>query len=101
MPAEERSGASARDSCEGVRQVLDQIVGVFEADVQAHQIVGGRFRDSADRMDRQSESFIAAPAEADPEQIETLDKGRGVAVELEREQPRRAFEVALPEIVTR
>ena len=57
------------------------------------------------RVDRQRQAFVAAPAVADAEQLEAVDEGgaRRVvgALELEREQARRALEVALPRFVAR
>src|SRR5256885_4136933 len=73
---------------EGVRQILHQVGGILETDVQAHQIVRGRLRYGSRRMHGHGQALVAAPAEANPKQLETIDECIRIAVELERKQSR-------------
>src|SRR5947209_20012004 len=84
------------------RKVLDEVVRGLEADVEPHQVSCRRRADSADRIDRQREALVAAPAIADAEQLQAVDELRAVArLQLEREQARGALEVAQPIFVPR
>src|SRR3546814_3184219 len=72
--------------------------GVLEPDLEAHEgAVMIRRAERAMRVGGGRQAFEAAPAIADPEQIERVDKGGAARfvgmVEDEGEQPRRSLEI--------
>jgi len=90
----------ASDLFQGGGEVRDEIVGIFQTDVKPDKVRRRRLGYGASRIDGKSETFVAAPAEADPEQVQPFDERGAIcgvrSLELEREEPRRALEVALP-----
>src|SRR5437588_3337506 len=91
---------------EALRQIGDQILRVFQADMDAHQrplgLPAGRGA-AAFREGRLDQALVAAPAGADAEQVERVDEGVDRffrdRFQYEAEQPAGAEEIALPELV--
>src|SRR5580704_19530416 len=91
---------------EAAFQVLDQVLRVFEADVEAQ---GRTFRLPARRgaaaywIGRQDQALITTPARPDPEQIERIDhcvyRRFGGWFEDDDEQPAGPEKIALPQFV--
>jgi len=51
-----------------------QVVGILQAHVQSDQIFGRRFSAGTMRIDGEHQAFVATPAIADPEQLETINE---------------------------
>src|SRR3954453_1205632 len=75
---------SSRENLERLRsnpfkrggKIGDQVVRIFKADVQSHEVRCGSAADGTIRIDRQCEAFKAAPAIADAEQLQAIhEKG--------------------------
>src|SRR3546814_10265801 len=72
-------------------KVSDQVVGVFQADVEAHRgAFGLPFSRGADgrRIDGEGKRFKPAPGKADAEQFQPVDQrgGRGPVLSLQRSE---------------
>src|SRR3546814_14582600 len=87
-------------------KVSDQVVGVFQADVEAHRgAFGLPFSRGADgrRIDGEGKRFKPAPGKADAEQFQPVDQrgGRGHVLSLQdkAEKAGRAVEVARPKLM--
>src|SRR3546814_9600968 len=86
-------------------KVSDQVVGVFQADVEAHSgAFGLPFSRGADgrRIDGEGKRFKLAPGKADAEQFQTVDQRGGsgpvLSLQAKAEKAGRAVEEARPKL---